>query len=329
VGACVRARGGDGPTGRQPTLSYVTEPSALLPRIRSRNHLWWWRLATIGGATLIGLGVPGGVLLAATEPSGAGGVWKVLLIVCVVLAALACGAAIIGGVCAFITRPVDDEHGSRLKASAEALGGSLDRLELDYGAGYRAAAAFGAHFAKLGANLREWDRLRIEAGNAQAALGQHIEAAIDGRDIVADLDLPLITGRLRGVALARAAGEVEELPSIEWGRATTAVDPGQETIPGPPYGVLNVGPGGDWVGLPPLDGETRTAWSARADHVIDQLESTFLALFDSALPYAERATETTARVNAYKGDELPVVRDALELVQNREAPRRRHRCPQC
>lgn len=302
----------------------------LLRWSRSRHHPWLLRAAQIGGALVIGVGLPGGALLAATHPKHHSTVWTVALVAVFVLATLGVIAVLAGGVGAFLTRPVRENHAAELKASAESLDRSLESAVCEYGAGYNIKQAFCAHYPKLGATLTAWDELRATVAEAQRLLGVSIDALMADHGIAqGNYNVDRVRGYVRWLGMERVNGRMQELPRIEWATTTTAVPAGSPAIPGPPVGVLGPGRSIDWIFLPPLAGETSDAWHERSTAFVEHLEGFIEAAFESTIPDAEAARQAAERVAAFQQDQLPVLRDALHLIQIREPPRQRYRCEAC
>jgi hypothetical protein len=84
----------------------------------TRSHRRWFRASTLGGAFVVGIGLPGGALLAATHPETRSTPWTVALVAVIVVTAVAVAVAVVAGVGAFVTQPVSDSHCATLKASA-------------------------------------------------------------------------------------------------------------------------------------------------------------------------------------------------------------------
>src|SRR5271165_1861402 len=99
----------------------ATSPASLLRWSRSDRHPWLLRAAQAGGAIVVGVGVPGGALLAATHPKHHSALWTAALVAVLVLVAVAVLVVLVGGVGAFVTRPVRESHEMELKGSALSL----------------------------------------------------------------------------------------------------------------------------------------------------------------------------------------------------------------
>jgi hypothetical protein len=268
--------------------------------------------------------VAGGTALAQLKDHT--GLWTVALIFVLVLSIAGGLAVVIGGIGAFVTRPVPADHAATLKASARSLQQGLESRFCDYGEGYNPRQAFCAHYSKLGEKLQEWDELRAAAAEAQRLVGVKVDELMAEHGIVSgNYNLDQIRGHVRGLGMERANGRLTELPSIEWAWTTTAGG----MVPGPPVGVLGPGPSIDWILLPPLDGETRDDWRERATPFVERIEGFRRAAFDGVFPSAEVACQAAERVAAFKRDALPTISDALRLIELREAPRIRHRCESC
>ena len=138
-------------------------PPLLLRWTRSRWHRRWFRASALGGAFVVGIGLPGGALLAATHPETHSTLWTVALVAVIVVTAVAAAVVVVAGVGAFVTQPVSDSHCATLKASALNVARSIqgDRA-CDYGEeGIGPDLAFHKHFPKLGERLMAWDGLVV------------------------------------------------------------------------------------------------------------------------------------------------------------------------
>jgi hypothetical protein len=307
----------------------------LLPQLRSRNHEWLLRAAQVGGAIVVGVGVPGGALLAATHPKYHSTAWTIALVVVVALAAVGIAALLVGGVGAFLTRPVPPEHADTLRASALALGRALESDRVcDYGNAYKPDQAFRAHFPRLGERLAAWDTVVAAPAVSEQALDQRLDAIMAEHEVTAGqpeviYNLPKIKRYAHTLAIERAHGRLLEPSQFVWGEATTAINAGDIEILGPPFGVRLPFSGEDWITVTPLEGETKDDWLTRTEPYTQQVDAVMDATFASALPYAQAVLEAQERLREFKRDELPATLDALQLVQVREAPRVRHRCDSC
>ncbi len=311
----------------------MAKRNGLLPRLRSRNHVWFLRAAGAGGAVVASM-IAAGPLLAATHvKQHPRELWEIALIVVVGLAALGVAALVIGGVGAFLTRPVPPDHASTIKASAQALARSLESGKTcDYGDSYKPDQAFCAHFPKLGERLMAWDELVAAPVIAAVALDRNLDALMAEHKVAdgeADVgyNVPEIKKYARGLVMALARGQLQEAPHLEWAGFTTAGG----GAPGPPAGLLRTnGSMSDWISLTPLDGETASKWNDRAGLYRDRVDAVLGAVHESALPYAQAILDAEQRLEDFKRDELPAILDALQLVHAREAPRARpHRCESC
>jgi hypothetical protein len=128
------------------------------------------------------------------------------------------------------------------------------------------------------------------------------------------------------LAMARARGVVRAPPHIEWAGYSTAGG----HIPGPPEGKLK--PNGsiaDWVSLEPLDGETADEWSDRASSYTQRVDAFVATIYVDAFSQSQVVLTAEQHLEGFKRDGLPAILDALQLVQEREAPRVRHGCESC
>lgn len=305
----------------------------LLPRLRSRNHEWLLRAARAGSAVVVAA-ITGGGVLAATHGKHSDELWKVALVAVAVLAVVGVAALLIGGVGAFLTRPVREDHGATLKASAQTLSQSLESgRACDYGSdGYRPDQAFCVHFKRLGERLAAWDAVAAAPAMSEHALDQQLDAMMAEREVTAteaevSYNLQPIKSYARVVAMEHASGRLPEAPHFEWRGFTTA---GHPDVPGPPYGVLMVnGSETDWISLTPLDGETEADWLARIEPYKQRVDDLLAAAHADALPCAEAVLTAQEGLREFARDSAPAILDALRLVQDREAPRIRHRCESC
>jgi hypothetical protein len=312
----------------------MAKRNVLLPRVRSRNHVWWWRLAAFGGA-VVGTGLAAGAILAAVHEKPESAVWKIAAVVVVLLVALGIVLLALGGVAAFLTRPVSDEHAAALKASAVVVARSLTRSDAcDYGDDL-AKQAFCVHFPKLEKRLVAWDSVAVVApSQAKGALEWHLDAAMvehEVTDAEADVgyNVPEITKYARELAMARARGLIREVPHIEWAGFTNAPPTAGDCIVGTREGKLRPNGGPDWISLAPLDGETVPQWNERADVYTRRVDDLMAAVYDTALPYAQAVVAAEQQLEAFKQDELPTILAALDFIQVREPPCVRHECESC
>src|SRR5580704_8512382 len=102
-------------------------PPSLLRWTRSRWHRRWFRASALGSAFVVGIGLPGGALLAATHPETHSTLWTVALVAVIVVTAVAAAVAV-------VARVWGDSHCATLKASALSVARSIlgDRA-CDYG----------------------------------------------------------------------------------------------------------------------------------------------------------------------------------------------------
>lgn len=210
----------------------------LLRCSRSRYHSWLLRTAQFGGAIVVGIGLPGSALLAATHPKQHSALWTAALVGVFVLVALGVLAVLIGGIGAFATRPVPPDHAASLKASALALIRSLESGNAcDYGEGYRPDQPFCAHFPRLGKRLAAWDELVSAPTKLQGSFEHDINARMAEYGIEAPIfDVNAISAYMRAfLEMSATHGDAVVQPSFQWSGFSTA---GHPEIPGPPFGVL-------------------------------------------------------------------------------------------
>jgi hypothetical protein len=307
----------------------VARGNPLLPQFRSRNHEWLLRAAQVGGAVVVGVGVPGGALLAATHPEYHSTAWTIALVVVVALAVIGIAALLVGGVGAFLTRPVPPEHADTLRASALAVSRALESDRVcEYGDD-PAKQAFCAHFPKLARRLAVWDELVSAPTKLQGSFEHDINAQMAGHGIEAPtFDVNTISAYMRAfLEMSAAHGDAVVQPSFQWSGFSTA---GHPEIPGPPFGVLLPYPGSaNWIILTPLDGESESEWQARADPLIEKADAFAEAAHASVPEYVLALNDAKQRLNEFTEHDLPTILDALRLVQAREAPRVRHGCDVC
>jgi len=250
----------------------------------------------------------------------------------VVLVALGVVLLLLGGVVAFVTRPVSDAHDAVLKASAAAVVASLEAGRAgDYGGGHKPGQAFCAHFPTLGKHLADWDQAVAAPSGLEHALDVFIDSMMYEREMTGlELDVAYNVIEIKkyghGLAMARARGVVKEPPQIEWAGYSTAGG----HVPGPPEGKLK--PNGsiaDWISLEPLDGETADEWSDRAGAYTQRVDAFVAAVYADMWTHAQAAVTAEQHFEDFKRDKLPAILDALQLVQEREAPRMRHGCDSC
>lgn len=310
-------------------------PPSLLRWTRSRWHRRWFRASALGGAFVVGIGLPGGALLAATHPETHSTLWTVALVAVIVVTAVAAAVVVVAGVGAFVTQPVSDSHCATLKASALSVARSIqgDRA-CDYGEGYRPDQAFHTHFPKLGERLTAWDGLVAAPAQAQGALERQIDTmmaewGVTDAEMVVGYNIPEITKYARGLALARARGQVQEVPHLTWAGFTNAPPTAGGQVTGPPEGQLRPNGGPDWISLRPLDGETVPQWNERADLYTQRVDGLMAAVYETALPYAHAVVAAEQQLEGFKQDERPTILAALRLIAVREPPRVRRGCESC
>ena len=279
----------------------------------------------------MGAMIAAGAVLAATHVQHPRELWNVALIAVIALAVLGIATLTIGGIAAFLTRPVPPDHATAIRASAQALSRSLESDRVcDYGDGYKPDQAFRVHFKQLATRLAAWDAAVAAPAATERDLDQQIDTMMAEHGIPdpeAGYNVPRIKGYAHAVAIEHANGRLLEAPHFEWGGFTTA---GHREIPGPPYGVLKPNDSEtDWVSLTPLDGESEADWLARIEPYTQRVDALMAAVYASALPYAQAVSGAEDRLREFKQDALPDVLDALQLVEVREAPRVRHRCESC
>ena len=299
----------------------------LLPVLRTRNYEWFLRAARVGGA-MIALAVACAPVLAATPSKP---LWTTALVMVIVLGLLGAAAVAIGSAMAFLTRPVRESHAIALNESARTVVRHIESgMFVEYGDGHRSKQAFRAHYKKLAGCLDAWDDLRLAGAEAQRVLGEHIEAAMLEHDLAVDTYCwPRLMPFMRELAMDHARGEAPEPPHLEWQGFSSAETPGSPAIPGPPYGSINPVGDQEWISLPPREHETADQWRERARTHIERLERFVAVTHASAKTHGQVAVEAQQGVMTFKREQLPAILDALELLQDREAPRQRHRCGSC
>jgi hypothetical protein len=289
------------------------------------------RTAAVGGA-IVGTAVAGGGVLAATHQRPGSELWKAALVAVVVLAVLGIALLLIGGAYAFLTRPVSDGHAAVLKASAVSLAQSLGSGKMcDHGDGYRPGQAFRAHFPALGRELADWDEVVAAPDRTRHALDTYInslmaERKMTGLELGVAYNVTEIKKYAAGLAMARAQGVVPEVPDLDWAGFSTAGG----NIPGPPEGKLR--PNGsiaDWISLEPLPGETGDEWRERAESYTQCVDAFVATVYADISPHGQAVLTAERRLEDFKRDRLPATLEALQLVQEREAPRVRHGCESC
>lgn len=299
----------------------------LLPILRTRNHEWFLRAARVGGA-MIALAIACVPVLAAIPSKS---LWTTVLLMVIVLGSLGAAAAVIGSAMAFLTRTVRESHAMALNESARTVVRHIESgMFVEYGDGHRREQAFRAHYKKLAAQLDAWNDLRLAAAEAQRVLGEHIEAAMVEHELAVDsYRWSRLMPFMRELAMSHARGEAPEPPHLTWRGFSSAETPGSPAVPGPPYGSLNPVGNQEWISLPPREHETTDQWRERARTHIGRLERFIAVTYASALPHGRAAVEAQRKVMTFKREQLPAILDALQLVQEREAPRERHRCESC
>lgn len=313
--------------GRVPVAGTAAAGGRLLPVLRTHNHEWFLRATRVGGA-MIALAI---ACLPVLTASLSKSLWITVLVMVILFGSLGAAGAVIGCAMAFLTRPVRENHAAALHETARIVERHIESgMFVEYGDGQRSKQAFRAHYKKLAVCMDAWDDLRVAAGEAQRVLGEHIEAAMVEHELaVGTYNWSRLLPVMRELAMDYARGEAPEPPRFEWRGFSSAVTPGSPAVPGPPYGSL--GPVGDqeWISLPPGEHETTDQWRARARTHIERLERFIAATHASALPYGRAAVEAQQKVTSFKREQLPAILDALQLVQEREAPRALHRCESC
>jgi hypothetical protein len=243
--------------------------------------------------------------------------------------------AVLGGIVgAFLTRPVPSPHHDSLTASAQAISRSLEAGRVcDHGDDL-AGQAFCAHFPKLRERLVAWDWAVLAPSQAQGALERQIDTmmaewGVTDAEVVVGYNVPEITKYARGLAMARARGQIQEVPRLTWAGFTNAPATAGGQVTGMPEGQLRPNGGPDWISLRPLDSETAPQWNERADVYTQRVEGLLAAVYETALPYAQAVVAAEQQLEAFKQDEMPTILAALHLIQLREAPRQRHKCESC
>ena len=279
---------------------------------------------------MLGVGVAGGTALAQLKHHT--GLWTAALIFVLVLSIVAGLAVVIGGIGAFVTRPVPPDHAMTLRESAIDLAQSIEAgRPCNYGDGYRPDQAFCAHFKKLGKRLAAWDVTVAGPTTAEQSLDHYLDALMAEHNVVAAkeatdpiFELTAIRDYGRTIAMLHAEGRLPEKPDLEWRGFTNA---GQS---GPPFGALKLGESeADWISLAPLEDETVADWNARSEPYTERVDDVLAAAYVDALPHAKDVLTAQKRLEDFKRDELPTILGALQLVRMREAPRIRHGCESC
>ncbi len=290
---------------------------------------------------MVGVGLPGGALLAATHPAKHSTLWTIALMVVIAVTTGAAAVAVVAGIGAFVTQPVSDTHWAMLKASASSVAQSIESDQVcDFGDGYRPDQAFRAHFPTLAKRLGAWDTTVQAPHTATQALHDHVDAAM----AEAGITMPPIThpahvntepshnptpirSYLLAVAMNCAEGRLQQVPRLTW---RGFGGPGGVHGGGGPVGVFMPGTAADdWISVPPLDGESQDDWQARAQPYMDRVDALVATVYDSGLPYATAVLDARRQLQNFKQTDMPGILDALRLIGAREAPRRRHRCESC
>lgn len=312
----------------------------LLRWSRSRWHRRLYRASALGGAFVVGIGLPGGALLAATHPMKHSALWTAALFVLIVITAVAAAVAVAAGVAASVTQPVSDSHWATLKASADRVHNSIRSDQVcDYG-GDRPAQAFGAHFPQLAERLGVWDATVRGPEVGTNALHEHVEAAMTNAgirppqitvpptmDTEPSYNPPPIREYLLTVAMYRAEGRLQQAPRLTW---RGFGGPGGVQGGGGPIGVfMPQGSQDNWISVPPRDGESQEEWQGRAQPHMDRVDALVTAIYESGLPYANAVLDAQRELRRFRRADTPTILDALELVQMREPPRERRGCKSC
>jgi hypothetical protein len=303
----------------------------LLHGSRSRWHHRWFRASALGGAVVVGIGLPGGGLLVATNPEKHSALWTVVLAVVIAVTAVAAVVSVVAGVGAFVTQPVSEQHAAVLRRTAATLEGSLASGDpANYGGnGYRPEQAFSTHFPKLGKRLAAWDEMVGAPGAIWHSYMQRVDALMAEHGVTAPtFDVSIISAHMRAFCeMSEALGDAVVRPPFQWSGFSSA---GHPDVPGPPYGTLRPYlASADWIILTPLDGESESEWRARADLLIAKADAFAEAAYASVPYYVRAIRDANGHLDEFKQAELPAIVDALKLIQAREAPRVRHRCESC
>lgn len=186
----------------------------------------------------------------------------------------------------------------------------------------------------LGERLTAWDGLVAAPAQAQGALERQIDTmmaewGVTDAEMVVGYNIPEITKYARGLALARARGQVQEVPHLTWAGFTNAPPTAGGQVTGPPEGQLRPNGGPDWISLRPLDGETVPQWNERADLYTQRVDGLMAAVYETASPYAQAVVVAEQQLEAFRHDELPTILAALRLIAVREPPRVRRGCESC
>jgi hypothetical protein len=301
----------------------MDKAALLLVGTRSRSHGWLLLVARAGGLVV----VAGASVLAVAHGHHHLALWKAALIAVIVIAAL----TLVAAAGAYATQPVPATHHASLKASATALLNGLTSGFCNYGDGYKPEQAFRSHYGKLCKKLREWDAVRTAAAEQRLLLGEHIDAAMVEQGVASDTyAVPHIRSFAMEMALRRDGDA--PLPGVDWNRnwGTTAVEPGEALIPGPPEGHVAPYDGAPWwVILPPTPAETKAEWRERAKAHTDRVDGFIAAVAASSRDLSQAVIAATRRVEAFQEKRLPAARDALQRLDVREPARRRWRCKSC
>jgi hypothetical protein len=300
----------------------------LLPRLRSKNHEWLLRAAYGGGAVVTAM-IAAGPLLAATHgKDGPTKLWDFALIAVVAIAVLGGAALLIGGISAFLTRPVRPDHAHAIGASALALERSLKAGNAcDYGDSYKPDQAFCAHFPKIGMRLTAWDEQITAPATVRESFDQHIDVLMaEHKMAMPDYNIPEITKYMQMLLVMRHAhGDALTPAHFAWTGHSTA---GHSELGA--WGTLQpYKDAADWISLTPLDGETEDEWLVRTKPLTNTADAFATAADANIMPYVEALADAEQHLEDFKRDELPAILDALQLVQAREAPRVRLQCKSC
>jgi hypothetical protein len=297
----------------------------LLLGSRSRLHRWLLFVARAASAVVVG----GAAALAAAHGHHHLALWRAALIAIIAVAVL----AVIASAGAYVTEPVSETHHASLRASAASLLNGLTSMFCEYGGSYEPEQAFRSHFGWLSRRLRTWDAVRVDAGEQQRVLGEHVDSRLEEHSVVGSA---YAVGHIRTLAmevgLRRAGSGGAPLPDFDWARnwGTTAVEPGVPAIRGPAEGWLAPFDGAPrCVILPPSAGETQAEWRVRARTHTDRIDGLMKAVREGSLDPSRAVVAAREKVAAFRVEKLPVVREALELIEIREPPRHRWRCKSC
>ncbi len=297
----------------------------LLLGSRSRLHRWLLFVARTAGTVVVG----GAAVLAAAHGHHHLALWRAALIGVIALAVL----AVLAAAGAYVTQPVSDTHHASLRASAASLLSGLTSMFCDYGSGYEPEQAFRSHYGSLSRRLRKWDAIRVDAGEQQRVLGEHVDAMLEEHGIVGSAYVvgPITTLAMEA-GLRRAGSGGGPIPDFDWTRnwGTTAVELGVPAIPGPAEGWLAPFDGAPrCVILMPSAGETQAEWRVRARAHTDRIDGLMKAVREGSLDSYRAVVTARENVAAFRAEKIPAIREALELIAIREPPRHRWRCKSC